>query len=50
MIAIQICIAVALLVVVFIYGVLALTDIDEQLNGLGYQPSGRNESEAPGDE
>ena len=50
MIVIQLCIAIALLAVVFIYGVLALTDIDEQLNGLGYQPSARNETEAPGDE
>ena len=50
MIAIQLCIAIALLAVVFIYGVLALTDIDEQLNGLGYQPSAKNETEAPGDE
>lgn len=50
MIAIQFCIAIALLAVVFIYGVLALTDIDERLDSVGYQPSGRNEAEAPGDE
>lgn len=50
MIMAQMFIALALLAVVFIYGVLAVTDIDDRLDSVGYQSSGRNESEAPGDE
>lgn len=52
MIAIQFCIAIALLAVVFIYGVLALTDIDFQPEVSGYQPlvADKSKAEAPGDE
>lgn len=50
MIMVQMFIALALLAVVFVYAVLALADVDDRLDSLGYLPSERNESEAPGDE
>ena len=47
---IQVFVALVLLALVFIYGVLALTGIDEPQGSTGYQPSCNNKTEAPGDE
>ena len=52
MIMAQMFIALALLAVVLIYAVLALTDIDFQPEVSGYQPlvADKSKAEAPGDE